>query len=384
MRDNEQPATGNYYTWQECSAGLNGETLRWMGKPGLENWDRLDPGVQLLIELGLPQSGERLLDLRCGTGLAGAVAAQRNAGVTLRDDSLVAVEAARRTLALHGLAGVEVAHGAADLPQAAFDRVWLNAPRGREWVRQLVAQAARALRPGGILCLVGPNSGGIRSYISDAMAAGWRVQDVYTKRRYRLAVCSLPSAGLPTPAVEYDVYDFICGDRLYRCAGAPGVFAWGKLDNGTRALIETMRVEKGERLLDLGCGCGIVGLAAALRGARVWCVDHSAAAIETTRRTLALNNITDVTVLPSDCAAAVYDLRFDVVATNPPFHQGVGVEYDVARQFICDAATVTRPGGRLYLVANRFIRYDTLISEWFRSVQVAYEDRCFWVIRATR
>jgi 16S rRNA (guanine1207-N2)-methyltransferase len=99
-----------------------------------------------------------------------------------------------------------------------------------------------------------------------------------------------------------------------------------------------------------------------------------------------LNGVLERTqVLASDCASAVRDRRFDVIATNPPFHQGLGVEYDVARQFVRDAAHVlVEGGGRLYLVANRFIRYERMLGDVrvASRVTTAYEDNRFRVLKA--
>ncbi len=372
-----------YYAWRECQAMVGGKIIRWAGKPGLENWDRLDPGAHLLIESALPGAGQHVLDLRCGTGLAGALAAQRGALVTLCDDSIVAVEAARRTLTLHGLED-HVTHGAYTVPPAAFDAVWLNAPRGRAWARQLIRLAAHALKPDGVLYLVGPNQGGIKSYIDDVATMGGQTHLLSIKRRYRLAACTF--AGQLSLETGEDIYSASCKGQVYRYASAPGVFAHGGLDRGTYALIEAMDIGPGEAVLDLGCGCGVVGLAAARLGGRVTCVDHSAVAIESTQRTMAINDIANAVILPSDCASAVRNagMQFDVVATNPPFHQGIGVHYDVARQFIQDAARVLAPGGRLYLVANRFIRYEPVMERWFTEITTVYQDRQFHVAKAVR
>jgi 16S rRNA (guanine1207-N2)-methyltransferase len=80
----------------------------------------------------------------------------------------------------------------------------------------------------------------------------------------------------------------------------------------------------------------------------------------------------------------VRDVRFDVVVTNPPFHQGLGVEFDVAQQFVRDAAEVLAPSGRLYLVANRFIRYERIMGGLFAEVKTAYQDRRYRVLEAMR
>jgi 16S rRNA (guanine1207-N2)-methyltransferase len=161
----------------------------------------------------------------------------------------------------------------------------------------------------------------------------------------------------------------------------PGVFAWDRLDDGTAALVQAMQIHSGEAVLDLGCGTGLLALAAARRAARVTAVDADLRAVESARRTLAANHVAGE-VLISDCAQVVLERRFDVVLCNPPFHQGVGVAYDVARQMVRDAATVLRPGGRLYLVSNAFIRYEREMG--FARVEEVYNDRRYRVLRATR
>jgi 16S rRNA (guanine1207-N2)-methyltransferase len=80
----------------------------------------------------------------------------------------------------------------------------------------------------------------------------------------------------------------------------------------------------------------------------------------------------------------VSERRFDIVITNPPFHQGVGVDYEVACQFVRAAAQVLRPGGHLFLVANRFLRYGDLVKEVFGGVETVYADNRYHVLAAMR
>jgi len=99
---------------------------------------------------------------------------------------------------------------------------------------------------------------------------------------------------------------------------------------------------------------------------------------------LALNSVTNAEVHLSDGVADVDNIRFDVVVTNPPFHQERQTDYNVAHQFIRDAARVLQRRGRLYLVANRFIRYERQMSKHFHEVSVAYEDNLYRVLLGVR
>src|ERR1700730_16718393 len=44
-----------------------------------------------------------------------------------------------------------------------------------------------------------------------------------------------------------------------RFLSRPGVFSYGHLDDGARALVESMEINPGDRILDIGCGCGTNG-----------------------------------------------------------------------------------------------------------------------------
>jgi 16S rRNA (guanine1207-N2)-methyltransferase len=267
-------------------------------------------------------------------------------------------------------------------PLQDFDVVVLDVPRGREWVRHLLTMTAKVLRPGGKLLLAGPNRGGIKGFIKDASEIVGPCNVVYARAGHRLAIATRSTmAGSPPPVVNHLICEATVRGWPIRFITQPGVFSHGELDAGTRALIETMTIQPGESVLDLGCGSGVVGMVAAQMGGQVVCVDSSAAALDATRATLNLSGV-KAQVLASDCAFAVRDMRFDVVATNPPFHQGLGVGYELSQQFVRDAAHVLKDGGRLYVVANRFIRYECVMEGFFSEIKIAYEDNRFRVLEA--
>jgi 16S rRNA (guanine1207-N2)-methyltransferase len=138
-------------------------------------------------------------------------------------------------------------------------------------------------------------------------------------------------------------------------------------------------------VLDLGCGSGVLTLAAAKQasGGRVVGVDVDCRAVEATRRTLSLNEIANAEVLLSDCTEAVRERTFTAVVTNPPFHQERATTYTVAHQIIRDAARILDRSGRLYLVANSFLKYKPIIEDAFAHVQLLSEARGFKVWYAT-
>ena len=102
------------------------------------------------------------------------------------------------------------------------------------------------------------------------------------------------------------------------------IFAANKLDEGTRLLLDVLEVRATDIALDLGCGAGFIGLHIAPLASKgqVTMVDASLAAVAASQRAVELSNLHNIRVLPSNGAQAVITERFNLVVTNPPFHQG--------------------------------------------------------------
>lgn len=381
-----------YHRYQERAFGARGETYPVVTKPGVFSWSRLDRGTQLLIEHMAIDPADTVLDLGCGCGIVGLAAARLapQGQVHLVDSNAVAVETARRTLALNEISNAQVhlsdvASAVRDVP---FDVVLTHLPRGKTLAHQFIADAAAVLKPGGRFYLTGHKRAGIKPFVDFAGEVFGSAEVLAYKKGCRVALCvkGEQTAVPQTDYFQWREFSAQMQGQTWRFVSKPGVFSWNELDPGTQILIETMTVRPDAVVLDLGCGSGLVGLAAAKQAAegRVFLADSSAIAVEAARRTLALNGVSNAEVHLSDGAAALRDLRFDLVATNPPFHQGRSTDYNVAHQFIRDAASVLEHQGRLYVVTNRFIRYEQQMSEHFYQVDLAYEDSLYRVLVGTR
>jgi 16S rRNA (guanine1207-N2)-methyltransferase len=165
----------------------------------------------------------------------------------------------------------------------------------------------------------------------------------------------------------------------------PGVFSSDRLDDGTRLLLSRLEVLPGARLLDLGCGYGLIGLIAAQNGATsVDMVDTNLLAVAAAQANLELYGIQNAQAFPSDALEAVLDRRYTHVVTNPPFHLGHSVDYQVTQAFIHQAWQVLEPGGQLLLVANKFIRYDLEMTPLFKHVERLAETNRYQLLSARK
>ena len=82
-------------------------------------------------------------------------------------------------------------------------------------------------------------------------------------------------------------------------------------------LIESLDIRRGEKVLEIGCGSGVVSIHCAANGAEVTSVDINPRAVELTRENLARNGLQSAVAL-SDLYSEV-DGRFDTVVFNLPY-----------------------------------------------------------------
>jgi 16S rRNA (guanine1207-N2)-methyltransferase len=140
---------------------LRGFDLAFETQAGVFAHRGLDPGTRLLIETMGIAPAARVLDLGCGYGAIGIVAAKLapRGHVVLVDSDIRATRLAAKNLALNRVTNAEVVlgDGTRDLPEGAlFDVVASNPPThsGREVVDDMVAGAHAVLKPSGRLYMV--------------------------------------------------------------------------------------------------------------------------------------------------------------------------------------------------------------------------------------
>jgi len=163
-----------------------------------------------------------------------------------------------------------------------------------------------------------------------------------------------------------------------------GVFSAHGLDPGTALLIEHLRLTDSDRVLDLGCGWGPVGVAAAKASPRghVVLTEVNRRAARLARQNLDRNRIANAEVRVGAAFAPVAGEQFDVIATNPPYR--IGREQILA--LLSEAKEHLAPGGRLVLVGkgSQGIRFyqEWLEAHWPGPVEVLGRGSGYRVLQA--
>jgi len=178
----------------------------------------------------------------------------------------------------------------------------------------------------------------------------------------------------PLPKIKNHECRFAFRDegRLIQAVSRPGVFSHRRVDGGARALLRTATVRPGDRVLELGCGSGVVSLAAALRaeGVQVEALDSNVRAVECTRLGAELNGISNVTVQLNTAEAAaegeLFPDPFDLIFANPPYYSN----YRIAEIFARCAAQWIKPEGTALFVTKQSAWYEERLPELFASVAV--------------
>jgi 16S rRNA (guanine1207-N2)-methyltransferase len=274
--------------------------------------------------------------------------------------------------------GVSVSYEATLDPQILDEtRLVCRMPRSKEGLAWMLDLARARLPVGGELWLGGHVREGIRSATKPMEAAIGPVVTARTKRHGRVLLAR-KRAGEQAPALldsHAERFDVPFGPTTLKCVTYPETFAHGRLDEGTRRLLAWLEhAPRGKKILDLGCGAGIIGLALATRdNARVTLVDASVSATLSAEATMLASGIEGATVMLADADDAPRG-PFDLVITNPPFHEGREQDRGIARRFAAVAASRLTGTGRFIAVANRHLGYREDLALHFRKVDVAWED----------
>ncbi|NOI22952.1 16S rRNA (guanine(1207)-N(2))-methyltransferase RsmC [Vibrio mediterranei] len=163
----------------------------------------------------------------------------------------------------------------------------------------------------------------------------------------------------------------------------PGVFSHGEFDGGSQLLLNNLPELKG-KVLDFGCGAGVIGAYMGLKynDIELNMCDINAFAIESSKQTLLANNL-EGQVFASDVYSDVTP-GLDFIISNPPFHAGLDTSYSATETLLSDAPNYMNNNGQLMIVANSFLKYPPIIEQQFGHCHTVDKNRKFAIYHATK
>ena len=162
-----------------------------------------------------------------------------------------------------------------------------------------------------------------------------------------------------------------------------GVFSKDGLDFGSRLLLEVIPQEEvGGKILDMGCGYGVLGIILAkLTSSKVDMVDVNRRALHLAKRNAQLNGVSSyVSIFESDCYSEVSG-KYSSIVTNPPIRAGKKIVYEI----LMSAKKYLEQDGNLFLVIRKEQGAKSIISDLEKeyNVEILEKKKGFFVLKCS-
>lgn len=356
----------------------------------LRAWDASDAYLlRHLAEERIDLSGTVVVVGDRWGALVTALAAHAPVQIT---DSHLGQEATRANLARNGVApGTVSLLTTQDAPPERIDVLLVRVPKSLALLEDQLLRLAPALHEGSVVV----GAGMVKEIHTSTLTLFERIlgptRTSLAQQKARLIFCT-PEPERERPANPWP-YTYTLPDGIGPASGRPvvnhaGVFCADRLDIGTRFFLRHLPATRGaQRVVDLGCGNGVVGTSVALANpeAEVLFVDESFQAVASAEATYKANGVPGHGEFRvGDGLAGVASGSVDVVLNNPPFHAHQATTDAVAWRMFTGARRVLRPGGELWVIGNRHLGYHVKLRRLFGSCEVVGSDPKFVVLRAVK
>ncbi|MFF7760415.1 methyltransferase [Streptomyces griseorubiginosus] len=321
--------------------------------------------------------------------LVTALAAHRPVQIT---DSFLGQEATRANLTRAGVEpGTVRLLTTQDPPPDRIDVLLVRVPKSLALLEDQLLRLAPALHADTVVV----GTGMVKEIHTSTLQLFERIlgptRTSLAEKKARLIYCT-PQPSLERPANPWP-YGYALPDGVGAVSGRAvvnhaGVFCADRLDIGTRFFLQHLPAGRGaQRIVDLGCGNGVVGTAVALGNpeAEVLFVDESFQAVASAEGTYKANGAPGrAEFRVGDGLAGVPDGSVDVVLNNPPFHSHQATTDATAWRMFAGARRALRPGGELWVVGNRHLGYHVKLRKLFGNSQLVAGDPKFVVLKAVK
>ena len=258
-------------------------------------------------------------------------------------------------------------------PSAPYAAAIVCLPRSREAARALIAQAAAEVAPGGWIAVDGQKTDGIDTALKD-LRGRVDLSESLSKAHGKLASFQAGADLSDWRATPHQVEGF---------QTLPGIFSADGPDPGSILLAAALPAKLGGKIADLGAGWGFLAAEILKRPGvkKLDLVEAEADALDCARV-----NVADPRARFhwADATSWRPETLLDAVVMNPPFHTRRAAHPALGAAFIRAARRMLAPDGSLWLVANRHLPYDAVLSDCFLEVRDVAGGSGFRVIQAIK
>ena len=262
--------------------------------------------------------------------------------------------------------------------EVKHDLVIIQFPKSKAELNFTLAMLATYTTEECLVLIVGENKSGIKS-IAKLTANQLKECAKVDAARH----CLLFAANLIPNQEEFQLakwlkpYSFSINETQINVVALPGVFSHNGLDMGTKVLLENLPKKISGKVLDFGCGAGVIAsyLGKTIPSIQLHLLDVCALALYSAQETLKLNGLTG-TVFPSNSLSDL-EGKFDQVISNPPFHLGLKTNYQATETFLSKIKAHLAVKGKVTVVANSFLRYQPIMEEAIGHTQVIAKQKGF-------
>lgn len=320
--------------------------------------------------IGLPSKGERLLFLGAEPGFRLPEAF---------DAELHCVQGFRPHFRALQAAGLHVSPRAEGV---GFDTALVLAGRHRGQNELRVAEAIERVTPGGLILVAGGKEDGIaslRKRVHELVPP-----DGHLPKHHGVAFWfRRPDAAGAAAALREANPAVLVEGRFHT---APGMFSFDKVDAGSKLLVESLPGDLKGTIADFCAGWGYVAAEVAARFPGIAGLDLFEAdfeALEAAKSNVG-EDAASLRFFWTDLLSEPVERCYDAVVMNPPFHRSRAAEPEIGAGMIRAAAKALKPGGRLFVVANRQLPYEAVLAAAFSSHAEIARDGMFKVLSARR
>ena len=343
-------------------------------KSTLQAWDSAD---ELLLKhlASLELSGKRILVINDAFGAL--TCSLESDDVTSYSDSYLSHKAILRNS--HGTR--QTISELAELT-GTYDIVLLRLPKNLSFLEDILCRLTPHLGPGSLLicgAMVKHLSLGIfpllQKYIGETSTS-------LAEKKARLVFAEFVREPAESPfPINIEIPGF-----EHAFANHSNLFSREKLDTGTKFLLAQLPDGAFHKILDLGCGNGIVGIAAKLRypSAQLTFADESQMALQSAQANYAKYFGDPATFVWTNCFEEQERDSLDLVLCNPPFHQEKTVSDAIAWQMFVDAQRALKVGGTLRVVGNSHLGYHLKLKRIFGKSKIVATNEMFMIVDAVK